>query len=183
MRYFLDTEFWEHPRPGGASGKIDLISIGVVAEDGREFYAENASFPWTTLEWRADTYDGTERWLMTNVKPHLLGGHSIMAPTVIRDHILEFVSARDGSETVNDDKPEFWAYFADYDWVIFCWLFGRMIDLPKHFPMYCRDLKQEMDRLGIKRGDLPPGDGLHLAINDARWVRDAYHGLGAAYRA
>lgn len=44
------------------------------------------------------------------------------------------------SEPIN-----FYAYYADYDWVVFCWLFGRMIDLPKGFPMYCIDLKQELD--------------------------------------
>jgi hypothetical protein len=44
------------------------------------------------------------------------------------------------------DTPEFYAYYADYDWVLFCSLFGRMIDLPKGFPMYCIDLKQELDR-------------------------------------
>src|SRR5690349_17532726 len=35
MRYFLDTEFIERP------GTIDLISIGIVSEDRREFYAES----------------------------------------------------------------------------------------------------------------------------------------------
>lgn len=44
-----------------------------------------------------------------------------------------------------DEEVEFYAYYADYDWVVFCWLFGRMIDLPKGFPMYCRDLKQMLD--------------------------------------
>jgi hypothetical protein len=43
------------------------------------------------------------------------------------------------------EKPEFYAYFADYDWVVFCWLFGKMMDLPKGFPMYCKDLKQMLD--------------------------------------
>jgi len=38
-----------------------------------------------------------------------------------------------------------WAYFADYDWVVFCWIFGCMLDLPKGFPWYCKDLKQWMD--------------------------------------
>lgn len=40
---------------------------------------------------------------------------------------------------------EFYAYFAGYDWVVFCWNFGKMIDLPDGFPMYCRDLKQMLD--------------------------------------
>lgn len=43
------------------------------------------------------------------------------------------------------NQPEFYAYYADYDWVLFCSLFGRMIDLPKGFPMYCIDLKQTLD--------------------------------------
>lgn len=40
---------------------------------------------------------------------------------------------------------KFYAYYGDYDWVGFCWLFGKMIDLPKGFPMYCIDLKQMLD--------------------------------------
>jgi hypothetical protein len=40
---------------------------------------------------------------------------------------------------------EFYGYYADYDWVGFCWLFGKMNDLPKNFPMYCKDLKQILD--------------------------------------
>ena len=38
MRYFYDTEFIENGRT------IELISIGVVAEDGREFYAISTEF-------------------------------------------------------------------------------------------------------------------------------------------
>lgn len=45
-----------------------------------------------------------------------------------------------------DTEPiEFYGYYADYDWVLFCSLFGKMIDLPHDFPMYCRDLKQMLD--------------------------------------
>ncbi len=40
---------------------------------------------------------------------------------------------------------DFYAYFGDFDWVVFCWLFGRMIDLPEGFPKYCIDLKQELN--------------------------------------
>jgi hypothetical protein len=50
---------------------------------------------------------------------------------------------------INDKSlnPEFYGYYSDYDWVVFCWLFGRMNDLPKGFPMYCRDLKQMLDEV------------------------------------
>ncbi len=71
------------------------------------------------------------------------------------------------------NKPEFYAYFADYDWVVFCSLFGRMIELPKGFPMYCKDLKQTMDELGLdkewKRINCPDPPGAHNALADAQW--------------
>jgi hypothetical protein len=42
MNYYLDTEFHEYkkkPLIGKAIDTIELISIGIVAEDGREYYA------------------------------------------------------------------------------------------------------------------------------------------------
>ena len=48
-----------------------------------------------------------------------------------------------------DESPIFYGYYADYDWVIFCWIFGKMIDLPEGFPMYCNDIKQLMTEHGI----------------------------------
>jgi hypothetical protein len=36
VKYWIDTEFIERPYT------IDLISVGLVAEDGRELYAETA---------------------------------------------------------------------------------------------------------------------------------------------
>lgn len=43
-------------------------------------------------------------------------------------------------------QPEFYGYYCDFDWVVFCWLFGKMINLPSGFPMYCIDLKQVLDK-------------------------------------
>jgi hypothetical protein len=45
----------------------------------------------------------------------------------------------------NGFDPKFYAYYADYDWVAFCWLFGKMMDLPTGYPKYCIDLKQILD--------------------------------------
>lgn len=157
MRYWFDTEFIErspeHP--------IRLLSIGIVAEDGRELYCEvgNAS----DLV-RHDFALYRDSWLVDNVLPHL-GSHG-MTRDEIKQRILAFIG---------DDKPEFWAYFADYDWVVLCQIFGRMIDLPKGWPMHCLDLKQEMKSRGVKREQLPEqGSAEHSALNDARWTRDAW---------
>ena len=78
---------------------------------------------------------------------------------------------------VGDDlEPQFWAYYADYDWVVFCQLWGIMINLPEHFPKYCMDLKQAAIHLG--RPELPKQSGTeHDALADARWNRDVWHFL------
>lgn len=157
-QWFLDTEFHEDGRI------IDLISIALVSAD-TEYYAV-ASDGWDSAK--------CNEWVQQNVLPKLPPRTYPAWRT--RAHI-----AHDIKGLLAQDKPEIWAYFADYDWVVFCQLFGRMIDLPKGFPMYCMDLKQEMRRLGIKREDLPESlrnqAGEHDALMDARWNRDLYNYL------
>lgn len=151
QRFYIDTEFIE----SGPHRSIELISIGIVCEDGREFYAENWECPW----------DDANEWVKVNVYPHLKGGAITLA--AIREGILKFVG---------DAKPEFWGYYADYDWVVFCQIFGAMVDLPKGWPMYCRDIKQLCHSLG--NPILPEQTSTeHNAINDARWNRDAHAAL------
>jgi len=157
MRYWFDTEFIER----GPAYPIRLLSIGIVSEDGRELYCEinNAA-----LQIHQDFQQHGDPWLTENVLPHI--GRNGMTREEIATRILAFIG---------DDTPEFWAYFADYDWVVLCQIFGRMIDLPKGWPMHCLDLKQLMESCGFKRDRLPePGDAEHSALNDARWTRDAW---------
>lgn len=147
-RFFFDTEFIEDGKT------IDLLSIGVVAEDGTEFYRENGE---------ADLSRAAP-WVQTNVLPYL-HGRGVRRWRIASD-LIKFVNA-------DDDPPEFWAYYADYDWVVLCQLFGTMVDLPAGWPMFCMDLKQ----LAVSLGDPPlPAQTSteHHALADARWVRDTY---------
>lgn len=149
MKIWFDTEFYENGRI------IDLISIGMVRQDGATYYAETEVS--RTLANRTD-------WLRANVLPHLKGPERIRA--YIAKEIVEFAG----------EKPEFWAYYADYDWVVLCQLFGRMIDLPKGWPMYCRDVKQLCDSLGNPQ--LPKQAGPeHNALHDAIWTKFAWEFL------
>jgi len=150
MKYWFDTEFIEYPCT------IDLISIGIVAEDGRELYLVSNEFD----ESKAND------WVIENVILKL-GEEPRHNKAVIALKILEFIG---------DDKPEFWAYFADYDWVVFCWLFGTMVGLPKGWPQFCRDIIQLAE---FKEGlPLPPQPaGQHNALEDARWNKKAYEYL------
>lgn len=151
MRYFLDTEFIEDGMT------IDLISIGIVCEDGREFYAESCQAPW----FRASD------WVNENVRPHLL--NEGVPETQIASGVRAFVDEGDGT-------PEFWGYYADYDWVVVCQLFGTMMDLPDGWPMFCMDIKQ----LAVSLGDpeLPEQTSTeHHALADARWNQEAWQYL------
>ena len=180
MRYWLDTEFIEDGKA------IDLISIGIVAEDGREYYAVSKDFN------RAKLFENP--WLIKNVVPSL-PFHKVKPgmPWAYNNFDEAYDDLTNGTRTwqfrqdiAQDIKefcdiqkygaPEFWGYYADYDWVVFCWLFGNMMDLPNGFPMYCRDIKQWCDELGNPK--LPEqGKGEHHALSDAKWARDAYHFL------
>lgn len=163
MKYYFDTEFIEKPQ------KIDLISIGIVSEDGRELYLVNSEC--RTIE--AD--DWVRKNVLYTMFEYIGDGlecgfncdcENVLTKKEIANEILKFIGY--------DSKPEFWAYYADYDWVVFCWLWGRMIDKPEHFPFYCKDLQQEIDALNLNKEKiikLFPQENIHNSLDDARWVK------------
>ncbi len=156
MLYFLDTEFIEDGKT------IDLVSIGIAAEDGRTYYAISSEF---------DASRANE-WVKANVLSKLPPNDSDeedvkpiwKSRQEIRDDVFRFVGS---------GKHQFWGYYADYDWVVFCWLFGTMMDLPTGWPMYCRDLKQLLDDRGNPKVPFEPGQE-HHALSDALWNKRVY---------
>lgn len=184
MNYYIDTEFIEYPHT------IQLISLGIVCEDGREKYWISREFD-TKKVWK-------EPWLKENVVPYIFTNGIIrkynpesyrgFKRLIKRFGQLNYTIAHEVIDFCRGHKdssdPVFYGYYADYDWLVFCWLFGRMIDLPKSFPMYCRDLKQMQDDFGIdseiKNNICPNQEGEHNALVDARWNKkfhDVLRGL------
>lgn len=184
--YCYDTEFLEDGRT------IDLISIGIVSDDEREYYAVNADcdfdricqddwlwlnvvqhLPTSKKDWTVPNFGRSATWLDKKaacVKPKW----------VIANEVREFIvgkvrpcgKAPSGEDAYwHEDLPELWAYFAAYDHVALCQLFGKMIDLPDLMPMWTHDLMQLIE--SIPRGrdfKKPEQDGVaHNALEDARW--------------
>jgi hypothetical protein len=155
MKIFFDTEFIEDGKT------IDLISIGMVREDSEKLYLVSSE------------YDASKasQWVKDNVLKYIHPYGQKYTRKEIAETVRNFVL---NGEV---DKPEFWAYYADYDWVVLCQLFGTMMDLPKGFPMYCNDLKQHQ-HIMARRFRLPKNpDENHHALADAIWVREAYYAL------
>jgi hypothetical protein len=172
MKHFLDTEFIE-----SAAG-IQLVSIGIVREDGKKFYAESCTFDERLADrWVKENviaklkfYGQPDEAINTCVEIDDKNGPGVITEVFgteayIKERLLDWFFG--GSD------PEFYAYFADYDWVLFCRIFGRMIDLPKNFPMFCMDLKQKMVHCGLskewKQKVCPDPEGEHNALVDAEW--------------
>lgn len=151
MKIWFDTEFIEDGKT------IDLISIGMVREDGETYYAENAE---CRIGLASD-------WVKQNVIPHLTGKLTFQSD--MQREIVEFAG----------EKPEFWADYASYDWVALCQIFGTMMQLPEGWPMYCNDI-QQLRNLHVGGGfkiPVAPNKNEHNALADAKDCKAKYEWL------
>ncbi|WP_144836048.1 polyadenylate-specific 3'-exoribonuclease AS [Kocuria rosea] len=153
MRYFYDAEFIEDGKT------IDLISIGIIAEDGRMYYAVSIEFDAS----RAD------EWIQSNVLSKLppKGAAHWKTRARIRDEVAQFLTG---------DSVELWADFGAYDHVVLAQLWGRMIDLPEHVPMYTNDLQQLWRSKGKPPLPTAPEDA-HDALADALHLKRCFNVL------
>lgn len=182
MRYWYDTEFLED------GSTIELISIGIVAEDGREYYAVNSDMPIDRIT--------KDNWLLNNVWPHLPlrgyeaglqyignGEHGVRtqeAGTLDRTSTLvkpKWVIANEVRDFLTDlDMPDLWADYAAYDHVVLSQLWGRMVDLPHGMPMFTHEFQQLWRNRGAP--DLPDQtEGQHDALADARHLKVCFEYL------
>lgn len=146
MRYFYDCEFIED------GSTITLVSIGMVDEQGREFYAVSTEFD----ETRAID------WVRKNVLNQLPSpaDPAWRSLSRIRDDLLEFM-------TEPDEPIELWAWMASYDHVVLAQLWGDMRALPRKIPRFTHELRQQWEYAGSP--PLPPaGADAHDALADAR---------------
>lgn len=166
MKIFYDTEFLER----GYKYSIDLISIGMVREDGEELYLINRDAP---LD---DMYK--HEWLLENVVPHLPCVVSVFPSWDKNFSDYQYVLPRDiiaglvKQFVLVDDKPELWAWYGAYDHVVIAQLFNTMSELPEGFPMWTNDLRQVTKDFNVR---LPSKSGTeHHALEDARWLKKSY---------
>jgi hypothetical protein len=150
VRYFYDLEF------GDTASVVSLVSIGVVAEDGREYYAVSSEFDPLSVH----------PWVVENVLPQLPPAATWKPRAVIARELEDFFG----------DNPVWWAWYGAYDHVALCQLWGAMPSLPRAFPRFTLDVRQLWEHLG--RPPLPTQEsGQHDALADARHVKTKYDAL------
>lgn len=253
MKYYFDTEFVEGIQKSNSflsflkkdKPTIDLISIGIVAEDGREYYAISKDFnlkeAWNRVMVTTHSDEKPSYWIRENVlKPiwkelsniyffscfdnsinldsgmtyknfKLLLNKYGKSNKQISKEIFSFVNPdlgfpvegynnselKEGGRlyehfNVHDvvvikgcyyARPKFYGYYSSYDWVVFCWLFGVMMELPEGFPYLPIDLVQKSKLLQLFNSNNYPYEQstnfplqkegtLHNALEDARWCRE-----------
>lgn len=140
MKIFFDTEFT------GLHKNTTLISIGLVDENNRSFYAEFTD------------YDEKQcnDWIKENVLSHLeykgthidmkLCGHN---PKENLDYAIgntEFIKEKIEKWLLPYNKVQLISDVCHYDMVLFIDIFGGAFDIPKQVNPACHDINQDIAR-------------------------------------
>jgi len=159
-QYFYDCEFIED----GLT--IDLVSIGVVDEWGREFYAVSTEFdPAKAIPWVR------ENVLKLLPSP---ADKAWRSRARIREDLYEFLV--EPLRGRSQETLELWAWYGAYDHVALCQLWGAMPDLPRAIPRFTFELRQLWEERG--RPALPSAaSARHDALVDARHNLARYRAL------
>ena len=158
MKVYLDTEFT------GLHQNTTLISIGLVDENGRSFYAE------------FDDYDESQcdDWIIENV----LGNLSDCGyPTAtVKSELELFLSAY--------DKVEIYSDCLAYDWVLFNNIWGDAFSIPKNIYYIPFDLCTALLYHGIdpdisreEFAGMTDGSQKHNALWDAKVIKACFEKL------
>lgn len=180
-RVYFDTEFT------GLVQDAKLISIGMISEDGRTFYAESTDYQ----EWELG------QWQRENVAPGLRFDRKQSCPVVDLDHhamcgSLAQISCAMVEWLSQFDQVEIWSDCLAYDWVLFCNLFGGAMDIPAnvyYIPFdICtlfkvRGIDPDVNREEFVSDFQVCKGNKHNALHDARVIMSCYNKLAIMARA
>ncbi|OXM83980.1 3'-5' exoribonuclease domain-containing protein [Paenibacillus rigui] len=176
MKVFFDTEFT------GLHQNTTLISIGLVSEDGKSFYAEFTDYDKSQID----------EWLQTNVINNL-----IVHPD--REHYYKVTDKesiyKDNRDIIKNrleewlsqfDEVEMWSDCLSYDWVLFCQIFGHAFRIPKnvyYIPfdictlMKLKGIDPDITREELAEHALGRTGPKHNALWDAKVIKSCYEKL------
>lgn len=176
MKIFFDTEFT------GLHKNTTLISIGLISENDRTFYAESTDYD------RGQVDD----WIKENVVSKLIylpaNGKTIDSQdpqhwTICAD-ILEIRRQLERWLNQFNEPIEIWSDCLAYDWVLFCDIFGHAFKIPQSVYYIPFDIATQFKIKGIDpdinretfAGSNWPLEK-HNALHDAQLIKFCYEKL------
>ena len=184
-KIFFDCEFT------GLHQNTTLISIGMVTDDNRYFYAELVDYDKSQLN----------DWLMKNVIANLRYGerleneyqHGVYIRRVVGDGDDYSLTLQCDKTKLRRELDKWLAQFGEvkiisdclaYDWVLFCEIFGGAMNLPKNIYYIPFDLSTMFYEKGIdpdidreKFADFKSKYCKHNSLHDAGVIRECYYKL------
>jgi hypothetical protein len=164
-KIFFDTEFT------GLHQNTTLISIGLVSECGKTFYAEFTDYDKSQVD----------EWLQNNVINNL---------NIPDDDTTQLVNTFKGDKEFIKEKLEvwlsqfeqieMWSDCLSYDWVLFNQIWGHAFNIPKNIYYIPFDLSTLLLCYGynadLSRKDFSGLDEInHNALSDAKMIRMCYN--------
>lgn len=190
INLYFDTEFT------GLKKDTTLISIGIVSDNGKEFYAEFTDYDKSSCD----------QWIQNHVISNLLYKGDIVKNIHYHDgfEIDKVLSIHMSDTTENirkeltrwletfDDKSiQFVSDVSHYDFVLLCDIFGGAMSLPTYITPSCHDINQDIaDRFNLTEKaafdlnrecilidrciPIPEGNK-HNSLFDAKVIREIFH--------
>jgi 3' exoribonuclease, RNase T-like len=167
MRIFFDTEFT------GLHKNTTLISIGLVSDNGEEFYAEFTDY----------NKKQVDEWLQTNVIDNLV------IPDLLTEQKINnfkgdinYIQQKLRIWLSQFEHVEIWSDCLAYDWVLFNHIFEHAFNIPKnvyYIPFdICTLFKLKGIDPDINRESFAGIDGKkHNALHDAKVIKTCYEKL------
>lgn len=124
MKVFFDTEFT------GLHKGTSLISIGLISEDGKTFYAENVEYDKTQADdWIKENVIANTSYLkdsgnLEQASTSLSAYYHVAALNTIRADLKDWLE--------QFDSVEMWSDCLAYDWVLFNDIFGHAFNIPSN---------------------------------------------------
>lgn len=187
-RIYFDTEFT------GLHQNTTLISLGMISECGREFYAEFTDYDKSQID----------DWLQENVINKLFlekeGPTATKYPLEHPNHKNDWYFKGTKEKMMQGgyleyflkqfERIEIWSDCLSYDWVLFCQLWGHAFKIPKNIYYIPFDICTTFKEKGLNP-DFPretfvfdepelrkfTGDQKHNALWDARVIKACHEKL------
>ena len=172
MKVFFDTEFT------GLHQKTSLISIGLISEDGKTFYAEVKDYDKSQLnDWLKDNIIAKTSYLKEKDNLEIA---SVSYSCYYNSVTMEKLKHDLKEWLAQFDSVEMWSDCLAYDWVLFNEIFGHAFNIPEnvyYIPFdICTLFKVKGVDPDISREEFSKftSDEKHNSLHDAKVIKRCY---------